>query len=432
MTYFAMAYGGAAAIQKGIGFFFFLWMARVLPVREYAEFGLLYSVQTGLCAFAAAGIVEAVIGLLSEHNNPSSRARLFDASNTVFGLFSVVAISVLVAGFALFHRNGGVSTGSLVAVVVSGILTAFFTLQASLVRLNEEHKASLVLGFVAPIAGFAGAAAGFVYSHSVGAFCTGFALGLVIALIVLGLTRVGSYRFAGQSKDVAPILSGIMPYLLVVVLGWLGGYGNTYLVSWSFNAEAVARFTFLYTLASILELVATAMNQVWNPRFFRLIHDQPVEAVDKTSRSFFGIQGGVIGLAGAGLLLVLSAGFKFWGGNLAAYHGNGLELLLLFCAYAVSIPRWHAQNYFYAHKRGRELMNATVVGSLLGLFSAMIAMAMLGPIGVYLGFFLQMITRTACMVIWAKKRWSISLVWEGSVLALLLLLSGGVVSVMMN
>jgi Na+-driven multidrug efflux pump len=103
-------------------------------------------------------------------------------------------------------------------------------------------------------------------------------------------------------------------------------------------------------------------------------------------------------------------------------------LLLLFAAYAVSIPWWHAQNYFFANNQGRELMNVTIVGSIAGLLAWVAAALAWGVIGVYAGFFLQMLARSLAAFIAARRHWGVRLQWEGVVLSVLLMCAGAAAS----
>lgn len=425
----AAAYGGAAALHKGLGFVLFIWLAHELPVTEYATFGLLYALQTALSTFAIAGIVETAMGRLKDHRTGAERRQLFGATNTSAALVaSASAVLVLVIHAFVVQDPVPESIGTVALVIVAGVLTAFFSLQAALVRLEERHLASLSLSFVPALAALIGGACGFVVGGSVGSFYVGTAAALVLVMVPFAQRAVGCFSFERRREQLYPVLRRLPPYLLIAVLAWAGGYGNTYLAKAFYASTEVAHFTFAYTISSVLQLVATSLNQVWNPRFLQRVHVQPLEQVERGCRTFSTLQGLALGVVGGALLVIVPALTRFVGGNLQAYGDLNLELLLLFLAYALSIPWWHSQNYFYAYDKGRDLMSAMTFGSLLGLLLALLAVWVLGPIGLYLGFALQMLARTLGALIWARRNWRIAIAWEGTTLAAGLLGVGAALS----
>lgn len=421
---FALAYAGSAAVQKGLGLLLLLWMAREMPVEAYATFGLLFALQSGLATLAGAGIGDAVVGRLKDHRNPRAQAGLFSSANTLFACLSGGATVVAVIVFALFLSGGRHgSPWALAAALVGGVLTAFFTLQSMLVRLQERHGASLALGFVAPMAGLIGAGVGFASLGSVDGFFGGMAAGLLAALLAGAASGTGHYRFAARNADTAAIGAAVGPYLLIALLAWLGGYGSTYIVKSFFATKDVAMFTFAYTLSSVLQLVANSTNQVWSPRFFRIAHELPVSELEDRNLRFFTLQGSILGVTGGLFLLGLPLITEAIGGNLLAYRGLTTELCILFAGYAVAIPWWHTQNYYLVHNRGAELMKVVVVTSLLGLVAWAIAMWVLGVIGVYLGFMLNMLVRSLGALAWGRRYWALRLAWKGPAVALVLLIA---------
>jgi O-antigen/teichoic acid export membrane protein len=420
---FALAYAGSAAVHKGLGFLLLLWMAREMPVEAYATFGLLFALQSGLGTLAGAGIGDAVVGRLKDHRTQDAQSGLFSSANSLFACLSGGATVVAVVVFALFLSGQHGSPWVLLAALVGGVLTAFFTLQSMLVRLQERHGASLALGFLAPMAGLIGAGVGFASLRNVDGFFGGMAAGLLAALLASAASGVGHYRFATRNPDTVAIGLAVVPYLLIALLAWLGGYGSTYIVKSFFATKDVAMFTFAYTLSSILQLVATSTNQVWSPRFFRIAHDLPVAELEHRNLRFFTLQGSILGVTGGLFLMGLPLITDAIGGNLLAYRGLTTELCILFSGYAVAIPWWHTQNYYLVHNRGAELMKVVAATSLLGLVAWAVAMWVLGVIGVYLGFMLNMLIRSVGALAWGRRYWELRLAWKGPAIALVLLIA---------
>jgi O-antigen/teichoic acid export membrane protein len=422
LVLYAIAYAGSSAIQKGLGFVVFMWLASQLPMAEYATFGLLYALLSGVGALALAGVVEAVIGLLAERDAAAGRRKLFGAAEGVFGLLAGATAALVAAG--AWATEGRLSAQALAAATVAGILTAYFSLQSQLTRLEEDHRASLLLSFVPPVVGLAGGCSVFLATRTVAGFFAGFAVALVGTWLVVPTRRHRPPSGESVQADLQAIGRRLPPFVLVALLAWLAGYGNTWLVEAFFSAEDVARFAFIYTLSSVMQLVATSLNQAWSPRLFRELRTESVAVVDARSRRFFTLQGLALGTTGVALLVAAPLALSLATGRLAAYRELDDELLLLLVGYAVSIPWYHVQNYYLAFSKGRQLMHVSLVSSALGLLLWVAMMALAGSIGVYAGFALMMAVRTAGTVWWARREWAIGLMWQGPLLALVLLLAG--------
>jgi O-antigen/teichoic acid export membrane protein len=422
LVFFSVAYSASAALQKGLGFLLFMWLAHYLSVEDYAKFGLLYSLQAGVAGLAAAGIIEVVIGFLKSHESKESRAALFGGANTVFAWLSLICLALVALGSGLLMRLSGTSLSVLFAATIAGLLTAYFAMQSQLIRLEEKHSASLALNFFPPVVGLLGGTICVLTMQSVAGFFVGFSIGLLASLVPFNLLKIGFYGFVRQPHQTLPIIVRIVPFIPIAVLGWGSGYGNTYLVQSFFTPLDVARFTFAYSLSSIMQLVATSLNQVWSPRVFKLIHEIPFAEVEMKNRRFYMLQGMVLGVVGAVVLLATPMIIQLSGSGLEAYSGLTQELFFLFLAYGFSIPWYHAQNYYFVHSKGKELMHVTLASSLVGVFLWLLSIWVFGPIGVYVGVMLLMTTRTFGALIWARREWPIRILWEGPVITLVMLL----------
>lgn len=424
LVLYAGLYAATAGALKLTGFVLFLWIARTLSVEAYADFGLSYALQTGLAMVALAGIVEAAVGLLNQNRTGEQRDALFAAANTAFLLMAgpITAVAMLAYVGLIRSRESGWAT--LAYVLVSGILLGFAALQSQLVRLQEKHVASMAFSFLAPLIGFAGGYLAFVVDQTVQSFFLGTTLGMAATLVGLRLWGIGFYQFRDGVADARPIFRGVGPFIAIAALGWLGGYGNTYVIEVLFAPTDVARFTFALMVTSIMQLIATALNQVWSPRFFRLIQEASSESVERGNRMFFRGQGLALGLTGGILLAVFPAAMRALGGNLVAYESMRLELLFLVMAYVILSPWWHCYNYYVVHGEGQEAMRLTLATSVLGMAVWMALMWMLGPLGIYAGFLMQMLLRMLAIVILAKRRWHITIAWDGVAAGLFLVLLG--------
>lgn len=421
LAFYAMAYAGAAATQKGVGFVVIFWLAQALPVEEYAQFGLMFALQSGVAMLAGAGIINSVIGLLSQDESSAARALLFRRANGVLFQLSTLTVIVVSIGYILVFDTGISLFIVLPAVIASGILQAYFTQQAALVRLDELHSSSLALAPGGPLAGYLGAFFSFLAFGSVESFFVGMAAASLAAALVFNWLGVGKIGISPGISQTTSIRRSLGPFILIALLTWLSGYGNTYIVELLFQSPEVAKFTFLFTVSSIMHLVATSTNQVWSPRFFRLVNKLDREEIESKNMLFYALQGAVLGASGAFILVTLPVALPAFGGNLLAYQGLELELFVLFAGYAVSVPWWHAQNYFLAFGKGSDLMIAVLASSMLGLVIWIGLMLLFGSIGIYLGFLAQMTLRSAWVMRASRSRWNLRIAWRGVAVALALL-----------
>lgn len=416
LSWYAMAYAGTGIAQKGFGFLLAMWLARTLSKEEYAQFGLLFALQSGLTAFAMAGIVEVVISFLNTHRDTGARGRLYRAANTVFLSLSGMLVLCAVAVFVFYLRGVGVGLWTFACVLAGALLAAQFLVQSSLVRLEERHGDAIVFAFCAPMAGFIGAASAFALRPEVGSYFLGFAAASVLTLLVARLRGIGHFDFTTDTAEIAPLRRSIAPYICVALLTWASGYGNVWVVEALFTPALVAEFAFAYTLSSILQLAANAMNQVWSPRFFNIVGTVPTRELEAQNMKFYRLQGAVLGAVSAAFLLALPHLQQMFGGNLSEYEVV-TGLACLFAGYAVTIPWWHAQNYFLFHGEGSQLMRIVLATTAAGMLAWVAVMFAFGTSGIYLGFLLLMALRSTGIWIIARRRWAIGLPWQGPVIA---------------
>jgi len=424
LVYFSLLYAGSATVLRALGFVLSLWMARTLTQESYGAWGLIYASQTGIATFGLVGIQEAVVGLLKHQRGEHKRRRLYAAANAAF--LRTVGVTLLVAavysGFFLVPKSSGAA--GVIGVLISGALLAFATLQAQIIRLEEDHLGSLSFSFGVPLAGLLGSFGVFAIYRSIEGFFVGSAIAMIIAVLVLqGRSKV---RLIGRLVEVPDrvlrmqVLSRLTPFIAVAFFGWLSGYGNTFFVDQIFDSAEVARLTFVLTIGSMIQLVSSALNQVWSPRFFSLMRSQPFDAVERRNQRFFNslalVLGALTGLCVVGLPPLL----RFVGGNLTAYTSMHIELFLVASGYIVLAPWSHCQNYFLAHDKGKLLLRVVIVTSVIGIGVWLALMWLLGPMGIYVGFFAQMLLRSVGIALAARGQWPVRIGWGGVAAGMLL------------
>ena len=142
-------YGGSTIVLKVAGFVLTIWLAKHFSQEEYAIFGLMYALQTGVSAFAITGLFESVVGLLNGKSGNSIASLYNSAIISFFLLATVVGLLSLI--LLHFFSSTTYSLALQTAAIFSRIILSFASLKAQLFRLQERHLDSLAFSFLIPI-----------------------------------------------------------------------------------------------------------------------------------------------------------------------------------------------------------------------------------------------------------------------------------------
>lgn len=394
-----------------------LLLASILPPDEYAGYGLLYALQTAATTLSMTGLVEITAGRL-RHYSDRDRRHLFER---VTGLFLVTALATLVLFLpvnAFVFWPKGYGTAALAATVL-GVIMGMGLLQASFHRIEEQHMISLVSSAGLPFVSLVGvllAALWWPQLWIIFTLASALALLVVAALFMLG--KVPAAHLSNRA-ELSDSLKEAAPFAIVGVFGWLGGYGMSFVIEWQFTPIAVAAYTFLYTAGALGQVIANSMNMVWSPRFYRLFNAGEVVHAETQSRRFFAIEAVLLGLAGLAAVAALPVVCNFIGGHLQTYGQYRWELAVLLSSYVISIPAWHAQNYYIVSGAGRELMGVSLCAAVVGFVLWIGGILIFGEAAIYYGFALQACVRSAVLWIGARSHWPMTGPWAA------ILLTGG-------
>ncbi|MBJ3785062.1 lipopolysaccharide biosynthesis protein [Devosia sediminis] len=392
-----------------------LLLASILSVDEYAGYGLLYALQTAATTLSMTGLIEITAGRL-RHYTHESRPDLFQR---VTGLFVFTASATFVVFlpiilFIFWPRDLGVAALSATAL---GLIMGLGSLQASFHRIDERHMVSLVSSAGLPLASLLGVLiAAFWLPQLWVIFSLAAVLGLLVVSGLFVTGKVPSPNLPTRS-ELPHSLREISPFGVVSVFSWLGGYGMSFVIEWRFAPIAVASYTFLYTVAALGQVVANSMNMVWSPRFYRLFNAGERVQAETQSRRFFAVEAALLGLAGSVAVAALPVVCDLIGGNLQAYGQNRWELAMLLASYVISIPAWHAQNYYMVSGAGRELMVVSVWAAIIGFALWIVSILLFGESAIYFGFALQAAVRSGVLWSTARLRWTLTAPWVAIVLA---------------
>lgn len=402
-------FSGVNVLVKGGYALAVLLLASVLSPETFAIFGILYALQGAMTTFSLTGLVETTASRLKTHPTGRRRQVLFQRMSGWFGLTSVLTLLVL-GPFVIFVAPSGTFLPAFAAILL-GMVIGFGTLQAGFQRLEHQHAASLLASAGIPLFSLVGLCIGGWWSQSLILIFTLGLFGAFIAtvlLIITGQTWLGPLP---KLKRINNDLVTLSPFVAIGIFGWLSGYGMNFIIDLRFELSQIATFTFLFTVASINQMIVNSLNMVWAPRFYQLFNDNALVVAESRNRYFYSVLALVLGGVGCLTVIFLPWGANLIGGHLTGYGEFRLELAFLMVGYVVAIPFWHGQNYYHVAGYGTDLMHILLWSGGAGLVLWVICMAILGPIGIFVGFTLQMAIKAGAMWIAGNRHWRMRSPW---------------------
>lgn len=416
---YGFLYTLANGTQKGIGFICFIYLAHVLSVSDYATFSKYFALFTIISAASSAGVIEVVISKLAKYDTLNKRNILFSISFSFYFILGVISLAIIIVFKYVFYTSWDLSV--ILIIHLNSMVFTYFLIYSQLVRLNENHKWSIIYAFVPTVSGYLlGLILVYLYKNAI-SFFIGSAIGHSISLF---LYFHKESIFVGISKKFYLIrknIKNLLPFQALAFVSWLMGYGIVYIVDILFREEDIAIYMFLYTISSIIQLIGSSLNQVWSPKFYKDYSKKDIPILEKEYSLFTSIQGLSIGIIS--LLLIISLPhLVMLSESFIVYVDKTSYLSLILLGYAVSIPWWHAQNYYIVNNMGNELMKITVIASVIGLTIWYVLMLSLGVAGIYWGFFINSFIRSLLIYIYSKKYWNITYSTLGQAFAIVLII----------
>lgn len=406
-----MLFTGANIGVKGTYALAIFWLASFLSPEEYAKFGILYALQGAVATFAIFGLGETTASRLKLHPSGQRRQVLFRRMSSLFPFTTLIGI-VLLIPFIVMALSGGTPLLTLISAILLGAVIAYSLLQAGFHRIEEKHAASLLSSVGIPLGALAGLVIGGWWARDVSSiFVFGFAgaFFVLITLLIKNQVLLGSLP---RLKLVQKELLVLWPFLIIGIFGWLSGYGMNFVIDLKFEPIQVATFTFLLTISSINQMIASSLNMVWSPRFYQLYNENSFVLAESKSRFFFTILAITLGIFGGLIVTLLPWLTTLIGGNLVHYSEYRLELAFLMASYVVTIPWWFGVNYYHVSGYGNTLMRLIIWSSCAGILIWLASIISLGSVGIFLGFFLQMFIRSLALLIDGKRYWRLRPPWS--------------------
>ena len=415
LFYYSSLYTASSVLVKSISFLVILFLGKYFSAKDYAIFGLLYSMHQGVSTFAIAGINESVIGFLKdlktkvEKNNLYSKV-LFATLPSTFLVFCITIIFYLIY---LKKQNPDLLFIYFIFTIFSGLLLSFSIFNSKIFRLKENHFASLLYLSFPQILIFLCGGILVNISSNINYFFVGSFFSLLIFLGIIKLIYSDGNLPLKYGNITKKIIINSFPYYTIAILGWLGGYGNNFIINIFFGSLEIAAYTFIYTLSGALLMISNALNQVWAPRFYNSFSEELFVELERKNYHFYGILAVLLGIAVSLIVQFYPIVLKLIGGNLVYYSEMRLELYLILASYIIYTPIWQYRIHFYANSMGRELMKITALSSIAGLLSMVLFIKFFDGIGIYYGFFSMMLINLIVISFVARTKWKIMINWFG-------------------
>lgn len=413
----------AARATQAVAMF---WAAAVCTKQTFGEIALLIAVQQLITLFGVGGTVEAISGQMRAFRQEGRLPNLFASTKWVSVIGCVLGISFyIVAASALgdmFEYKPGTMLEAL--VIVSGLWIAWLQLRANIQRLQENHRAAILIKTLPIFFMYIGAMIFLVWSPTPTGYLIGIVVGLALASVVVRVAHTSLINDNGvASKDsVIMVVKDSFPYLVAALLAWMSGYGANLFINTEFPTTIVAEFAFVLSLNAILLLVANSINQVWAPRFLQLGEVKDFAHLNRVNSVANRISLYMVAIVAALMLSTFPQMISMSWGNLSQYQNIHPYLLISFSTYIALTIYYRSVNYFLLERAGAIFMRLTIWSTLFGLILWVGFIWLLGVWGIYVGLMVTTLLRGGIISLYAKRRWNISLDWIDVFLALSFLL----------
>jgi O-antigen/teichoic acid export membrane protein len=430
LFYYSSIYTVASVITKVISFFVILLMGKYLSVKDFAIFGLLYSMHQGIVSFAKAGLNESVIGFFKDLKSLNKKKELFsNALLTIAPSSSIIILLLIIFYITSFSKNNpDVTFSYFLFAVFSGIFLSFSIFQSQIYRLKENHFASIIFLFLPQLLLFLSGGIALYASQNINYFFLG------------SFSSIGAFLLTSRflhKKNNLPFKIGVytnrillnsIPYYLVSILGWLGGFGNNFIINMFFGSLEIGAYTFLFSIGGTLQLVANSINQVWAPRFYNSFNVESQSKLESKNNFIFGLLALVLGITISFIIIIYPFLIELIGGNLLLYVNMKQELYLIAITYVIYTPIYHYSLYYYVYSKGKEFMLATALSYIIGLICMIVLIKYFGEIGIYYGVCSFMLSNLIILSIHANKEWSLNINWISILISILISLFAMLIS----
>tara|TARA_Y100000768_G_scaffold125687_1_gene93158 strand:+ start:8398 stop:9795 length:1398 start_codon:yes stop_codon:yes gene_type:complete len=414
LLYLSTIYAGLSALVKGISFIAIILIAKYFSTEQYAIFALLFSIHQGVASFSIAGINESVIGFLKENKSQKSKDELFsNVLVTTIPTTLIVFLSAMITYyFYLKQKNPEIIFLVFLFTIISGTLLSYSIFNSKIFRLKENHFGAIMYLFFPQLLLFIVGSVSIFISNNINYFFISSFFSILSFIVILKIFFKELNLPLTIGRHSKKIIIKSIPYYAIAVLGWLGGYGNNFIINIFLEKYDIAAFTFIYTLSGILLLISNSLNQVWAPRFYNSFSKKNYKSLEQKNSFFYGILNVIISITVAAIIILYPTAIRIFGGNLDAYSNMQFELYLLLTSFIIYTPVWHYRLHYYVRSFGNKLMKINLLSSVVGIVATIFFIKNYGSLGIYIGFMSHNIINLLCMMFFSNREWNIIINWS--------------------
>ena len=412
-------YTSATVISKLFMFLGIMWIIKTFSPTDYAYFALLFSMFQAISIFGGAGIKESIVGFYKDLDSEDEQSQIFN--NAIVSSFPSILISVIAMLLFYFFNEESESNILLICFITSlfsGFVFSMTQLIAHMYRLKENHFLSIMYLFFPQIMLYIG---GFIFvtlNDSPQHFFFGSALFVLLTTIILLLIFSRDRFYLSYGPFTKKIFSKSIPYFIIGITNWLKGYGNNFIILMLLGSLQVASYSFLFTLSGGLLIIVEAVNTVWVPKFYNLFYKTSSDIFEDLNNFIFGSLSVIIGIIVSVLIILYPFIVNLLGGNFENYVELNLELLIIMSAVIVYPVHWHLRIHYIIRSFGKKLMKINILSALLGISSMIMAIKIIGNLGIYIGFIMNPIFNIILMYFLYPKKWNIKINWLATIIGL--------------
>lgn len=389
-----------ALIVKAASVLIILSIAIFLDANEYSKFGVYYAVITGVSVVVQSGALEigATIGIGSKLLQRPAMQNLALVYDQLVLFLTILCVLPLVIIICFDEDASANNVTAVLACAIVGLSVSLGSIKSNLCRMIEDNYEAAKELSISALVTASGMLVGAIYTKSaVGTVYCSALFGFLSLVITrkINILDVITLNKINKSLDSVPLIKSIyINYLMISLLGWLGGYGINIATALLVDPSVVGVYTFIYTVTSALTMVAAIVNNIWLARFLNL-GESKSSYRDDANKQVFIAEIIIAFTVGIFVLMML----RFFSTQLSLEVVKGLinkpiEIALLIATIIISIPSWQMQNYYTREGLAAEYRSVVVNSSVFALTVWIALMQFNGEFGVYVGSFVSALIKT--------------------------------------
>ena len=241
--------------------------------------------------------------------------------------------------FYLKQKNPEIIFLVFLFTIISGTLLSYSIFNSKIFRLKENHFGAIMYLFFPQLLLFIVGSVSIFISNNINYFFISSFFSILSFIIILKIFFKELNLPLTIGRHSKKIIIKSIPYYAIAVLGWLGGYGNNFIINIFLEKYDIAAFTFIYTLSGILLLISNSLNQVWAPRFYNSFK-KIINHLNKKIVFLWNFECYHFNYCSSNNYFISNCYSYFWR-NLDAYSNMQFELYLLLTSFIIYTPVWH-------------------------------------------------------------------------------------------